>query len=222
MPRYLLIRAAATEWDEEDRIRGDLDVPVSAAGRAELEARLRDVARYKFRQCWAGTDQPADETGSRVAAVTGCRLRHHAGLREVRLGLWQGLLRSDVRRKHRRVYAEWLEDPARFVPAGGEALSQVAERVRAALRDIGGKARPEELIALVTAPLVAAVVACTVEERPLRQLWQVHDAAAALRVVGARVGTGVEPENRSENNGPVSPPRPAAMAAPSASPANKP
>lgn len=222
MPRYLLIRAAATEWDEDDRIRGDLDVPVSAAGLAELEGRLRDVARYKFRQCWAGTDQPADETAARVAGVTRCRLRHHAGLREVRLGLWQGLLRSDVRRKHRRVYAEWLEDPARFVPAGGEALSQVAERVRSALRDIGGKARPDELIALVTAPLVAAVVTCTVEARPLRDLWHLHDAAAPLRVVGTPVSAGVESENRSENNGPGSPPRPAAMAAPGASPAHKP
>lgn len=206
MPRYLLIRSAATEWDEEDRIRGDLDVPVSAAGRTELEARLRDVARYKFRLCWAGTDQPADETAARVAAVTRGRLRHHAGLREVRLGVWQGLLRSDVRRKHRRVYAEWLEDPERFGPSAGESLAVAAARVRGALHDIGRRARPDELVALVVSPIVAAVVACTVEQRPLATLWQVHDAAAPLRVVGPPVGTG--------HNAPPAPPRPAATAAP--------
>ena len=212
MPRYCLILAAATEWDEEDRIRGDLDVPVSTGGRAELESRLREVARYKFRQCWAGTDQPADETAARVADVTHCRLRHHPGLREVRLGVWQGLLRSDVRRKHRRVYAEWLEDPARSVPAGGESLSQVADRVRVALHDIARRTRADELVALVLSPTVAAVVACLVEERPLATLWQVQDAAPPLRVVGPPVaaapGTG--------QNAQAEPARPAVAAAPGA------
>ena len=98
MARYLVIRTAATEWDEEDRIRGDFDVPVSVAGRAELDARLPEVQRYNFRQCWTGTDQPTTETAERVAAATGSRLRKHDGLREIHQGMWQGLLRSDVRR----------------------------------------------------------------------------------------------------------------------------
>jgi len=187
MSRYLLIRAAATEWDEEDRIRGDFDVPCSAAGLAELDTRMREIARYNFRQCWVGTDQPADETAQRIAAARGCRLRHHPGLREVRMGLWQGLLRSDVRRKHRRVYAEWLDDPERFCPAGGEPLARVVGRVQGALRDVARKARADELVALVVSPFVGAIVQCTVEGRPLREVLTVRAGAGPLQVVGAPV-----------------------------------
>ena len=185
MPRYLLIRSGATEWDDEDRIRGDFDIPLSAAGRAEVTARLREIKPYNFRACWAGTDQPADETASILQDKLGCRVRHHPGLREVHRGFWQGLLRSDVRRKHRRVYAEWQEDPEGICPPSGEPLGDAVTRVGGALREIGRRHRPDELVALVCSTMVAALVQCAVEDVPVGQVLHALEAAPPLALLGA-------------------------------------
>ncbi len=198
MARYLIIRTAATEWEEEDRISGDFDEPVSVAGRAELDARLPEDQRYNFRQCWTGTDQPTTETAERVAAATGSRLRKHDGLREIHQGMWQGLLRSDVRRKHRRVFAEWQDDPERICPAAGEPLATVAARLRSALRDIGRKTRGDELVAIVVAPLVGALLECLVSGRPTADVLQVRDRAPALQVLAGVVA----PPGPNGQNGP--------------------
>ena len=188
MPKFLLIRAAATEWEEEDRIRGDFDIPLSAGGRSELTDRLKEIGHYNFRHCFAGTDQPADETAQEVATAAGCKLRHLPGLRAVHLGTWQGLLRSDVKRKHRRVWSQWVEDPQRVRPAGGESLHAVERRVDTALREIERRHKPDEVVALICSPLVGAVVQCIVESVTLTRSLEIMEAAPMVQILGEQPG----------------------------------
>jgi broad specificity phosphatase PhoE len=206
MPKLLLIRAADTEWEEEDRIRGDFDIPLSADGRAELDARLKEVAHYNFTHCYCGTDQPAHETGRAVADHTGAKLRHLPGLRAVHLGTWQGLLRSDVRRKHRRVWSQWTENPQRVRPAGGESLHEVEVRVDAALRDVERRHKPGEVVALVCSPLVGAVAQCIVESVTLSRSLLVQEASPALQLLGEQPGgtPGRQPDWTPEPPAPTS------------------
>lgn len=210
MAKYLLISAAATEWEEEDRIRGDFDIPLSANGRAELQVRLREIGHYHFRHCFAGADLPADETAHAIAAATGCRVRHLPGLRAVHLGTWQGLLRSDVRRKHRRVWSQWIEDPQRVRPSGGESLHEVEVRVDQALREIARRHRSDEVVAVVCSPLVGAVVQCILQSVTLSRSLEVMEASPSLQLLQGQPtgtpgrdveGTPVPPAPRLGQNG---------------------
>ena len=209
--RVLLIRAGATEWDAEDRFRGDLDLPLSAAGRAEVVARARQVEPYRFAVLWAGSDQPARETAALLAEATGRRFRTHPGLREVALGYWQALVRGDVRRKHRRCHAEWSEDPSGTCPPGGEPLPAAATRLTAALADIARRQRGDALLAVVCGPFAAATLTCLLTDRPLRECHAALADTPPVAVVGAGSGAGGPP--------PAATPAPVRVAVPAGGPA---
>ncbi|MCI0339642.1 MAG: histidine phosphatase family protein [Planctomycetales bacterium] len=183
MPKILLIRAGGTAWDEEGRLRGTLDIPLSAAGIEEARARAKEAAAWRLRAVWTGTDQPARETARLVAAAVGVRVRAHEGLREPSLGLWQGLLKAEALRKHRRAFAQWGADPTAVSPPGGEPLEAAAARVAGALREVVGRARSADVVACVASPLASALVACAVLGRPAREAFAVLEATPAVAVL---------------------------------------
>ncbi len=171
MLRIVLIRPGATDYDREQRIQGDLDIPLSDEGDREVAQLVEQLAGRGIERVYAPDCQPARQTAEAVARGLGVKYKRLERMQNLNHGLWQGMPIEEVRQKQPRVYRQWQEQPENVCPPEGEMLSEADARVRAAMARLLKKHR-EGTIALVVPEPVASLVRRFISRTDLGDLWK--------------------------------------------------
>src|SRR5690606_34181359 len=100
MGQLILARCGSTDFDEQDRIVGNLDIPVDVRGQAEMAELARDLKDTPIHTIYSSAGESARESARFLGEKLGVRVKVLEDLRNVDFGLWQGLPISEVRRKH--------------------------------------------------------------------------------------------------------------------------
>ena len=179
MPDHLIvIRAGATDYDLQERIRGTLDMPLSAEGAAAATRAGERLANDPPTAIYASADETAEETARIIASACGVRPRQLTNLGNVEMGLWQGRLVDEIRDTQPRLHRQWQDNPWSVSAPEGELLEEACERVEAALEKIF-KRHPTGSIAVVVPRPLDAIVTWLVSGRSMGDLWR-FDADADL------------------------------------------
>jgi broad specificity phosphatase PhoE len=169
MTQVVLIRPGATVYDEQNRVQGVLDIPLSERGRAEvarLAAALPDTLDgIVLTAIYCGPGESVVRTAEAVGKSLGLRPKRVDELRNLDHGLWQGLQVDEIRRRNNRVFRQWLDDPRTVCPPMGETVGSAMERIKAALKPFIRR-HQDEAIALVVADPLARLVACYLKRDP--------------------------------------------------------
>jgi alpha-ribazole phosphatase/probable phosphoglycerate mutase len=149
------------------RLCGSLDVPLSAAGRAQLRTLLERRARRETPAAlFASTLSRAQEVARALGDAWGLEARAEAGLREIDCGRFEGVRLEDLQRAHPQLWARNLaQRDDGFAWPGGESYREFRARVLQALGRIAGAYRGE-LVAVVTHAGVIAQAIGTIRGRP--------------------------------------------------------
>ncbi len=115
------------------RYRGDqIDDPLSPQGWAQMQARIDECA-MAGRDGWAAiVSSPLTRCrafAEHLAHARGLPLTIDPNLRERGFGAWEGLSFEQVRARFPSDYRAHKADPARHMPAGGEAMDGFYQRV---------------------------------------------------------------------------------------------
>ncbi|MCK4872322.1 MAG: histidine phosphatase family protein [Phycisphaerales bacterium] len=185
--QLVLCRAGRTQWDLEDRLQGDSDMPLAEAGRHEVEDAVASFADAAIGVVYAPEDTGAQETAKIIAAHAECKLKTSAKLAEVDLGLWEGSLETDVCDRFTKAYRLWRDDPSAVTPAEGEPIEDAQRRLITAVAKIvdkAGKSTP----AVVLRPVVLGLLKCRLTGEPTSKLWSLVEAQPVIEVVTVRPG----------------------------------
>jgi probable phosphoglycerate mutase len=152
-----LLRHASTEWNEDGRIQGRRDVPLSARGRADASGWRLPPDREGSAEVIAWVSSPL-----RRAVETALLLYPQAPVLESALvemdwGEWEGLSLAELEARHG---AEFRRNEARgldFRPPGGESPRDVRDRVQEWLKRVAARAAPT--VAVTHKGVLRAVVA---------------------------------------------------------------
>ena len=133
----ILVRHGQTDYNLEGRWQGFLDIPLNATGirQAELLAEsLRDVPIDVFissplKRAFVTTEKCAQLHGKEIA-YTDDRLK------EINLGVWAGMKKTDVAQKYPKLNKLWEERPWLVKVPQGESLRELGNRYRDALEDV--------------------------------------------------------------------------------------
>ena len=164
MSQIILIRPGCTEFDEQHRIQGNLDLPLSTGGRQQVERLLADLENVEIDYLFSSPCEPARSTAEALGMARGISVREVEGLHNVNHGLWQGLKVEDVRRKHPKVFKQWQESPEAICPPGGELLTEAVARVRKALEK---PLKKKGNLAIVAADPLASIICALIKGLPL-------------------------------------------------------
>lgn len=185
MSHVVLIRPGATVYDEQNRVQGVLDLPLSERGRAEV-ARLveklslaPDCAGLSALYC--GPGENVVRTAECVGRVLGVRPRRIDELHNVDQGLWQGLQIDEIRRRNNRVFRQWIEDPRTICPPLGETVEDAMDRIRSVLKPLL-KRHQGESIGLVLGEPLARFVSCYLRREPRLQLDELPSCCGYERI----------------------------------------
>jgi len=171
MPDHLiLIRAGASEYDEQGRIRGTLAMPLSAAGAADARRAATLLAAARPDALYASIDACAAETGRIVGAACGMRPRRLGDLSNLDQGLWQGMLVDDIRSKQPRLYRQWQDNPWSVAPPEGELLEDACLRIEGVLETLSRRHAAGRVALIVPQPL-DRVVRWIVSGESMGDLW---------------------------------------------------
>jgi probable phosphoglycerate mutase len=140
--RIALLRHGPTEWNEEGRIQGRLDVPLSAAGRAKMAA-LAPPKGFEDARAFTSPLSRARET----AELLGLKATPDARLSEHNWGQWEGLTRAEILARDGEDAFERAGTGIDFTPLGGERTADLIARVKAFLRDIAANDAPAIAVA---------------------------------------------------------------------------
>lgn len=172
MLQIVLIRPGSTDYDQQQRIQGALDIPLNEQGNCEVASVIDQLVGRGIQTVYAPESEPAQQTARAIAAALGIKLKKLDRMQNLDHGLWQGMLVNDVRRKQPKVYRQWQEQPQNVCPPEGEMLSQAEQRVRMAMTKLL-KRHKQGVIGLVVPEPLASLVRRFLQHRELGNLWKV-------------------------------------------------
>lgn len=134
MSRVILIHPGTTDFDDQARIQGALDLPMNNAGLDQVREMIPSLNRLAIEAIYCAPEGAARQTADMLGSALGVRVKPSEELRNLNQGLWQGQMIDEVRRKYPRVIKQWEESPETICPPEGETVSKATERLKKALQ----------------------------------------------------------------------------------------
>lgn len=182
MLQIVLIRPGATDYDQQGRIQGVLDVPLSSDGASEVARVGAELAGLGVEVVYSSACARAMQTASRIAEIIGVKFKKLENMQNLDHGLWQGMLVEDVRRKQPKVYRQWQDQPESVCPPEGEMLGEARQRAVGALGKIIKKHK-QGVVGLVAPEPLASLIRCHLDHSEMGDLWQAETEHGTWEVI---------------------------------------
>jgi len=171
MFRLILICPGSTELDDQGRIKGSLDVPLSANGSSQVARTVDELADTAIEHIYASPSKSAQQTAEAMAARHGLKVKTVEKLQNLDHGLWQGKLINEVKQNQPKIYKKWQDKPETVCPPGGETLESAQHRVKTVLSKLAKKHKSSTVALVVPEPLASLIRCCLSASKP-GDLWK--------------------------------------------------
>lgn len=144
----LLLRHGQTAWNAEQRLQGQLDVPLDTVGQRQVAQMAAVLAGEDLAAIYSSDLKRALDTALALARVTGLPVIQDKALRERGFGRLEGLTYAEVDALWPDDALRWRRREPDFGPGGGETLRAFCARSVAAVTRLA-LPHPGQTIAVV-------------------------------------------------------------------------
>lgn len=167
----VLVRAGSTDLDEQGRITGSLDMPLSTAGEAEARETSVELDDVKFKAIFSASCLAAQQTAQQLSRDGRIRVRVEESWTNLDHGLWHGKSLSELKETQPRLYRQWVDSPESICPPGGETIEEVRQRLAYSLKKIRRKFK-NGCVAIVAPEPLFSIIRAEIEDSEVRELLQ--------------------------------------------------
>jgi probable phosphoglycerate mutase len=147
--RLIIWRHGNTDWNAENRVQGQSDVPLNELGQQQAFDAAELLVRTRPAVIVASDLRRAADTAAALAALTGLSVSYDPRLRERSFGAWEGQLMTEVAETRPMEYARWTAG-ADVIGGGVETLDDLGKRVGDALEAAADLAPPGGTVVVAT------------------------------------------------------------------------
>ncbi len=158
MSTVVLVRPGCTDFDEQKRLQGCLELPLNNRGQNQLTKIVEALKSLPIEAVLTGPCEPCLSTAKAVAAAMHVKLIEKEELCNLDHGLWQGMNVDDIRRKFPRAYKQWEDAPETVCPPEGETVNEVLDRIISALKK---PLRKYDTFAVIASEPLASLISCS-------------------------------------------------------------
>jgi broad specificity phosphatase PhoE len=133
--RVLIVRHGETDYNAQHRWQGHLDIPLNSAGLAQAESAAAYLVKEPVDAIFASDLSRAFATAEAIAKPKQMKVIPEPRLREIHIGKFQGLTRTEMSEHFPEELLRWNADDG-FAPPEGESRLQLQVRAYAAWQDI--------------------------------------------------------------------------------------
>ena len=189
MTRLILIRHGETDWNAQGRWQGHTDVPLNQNGHEQSRQLVADLEDYPIDAIYTSDLRRARETARLLSQNKGIAIQADPRLREINLGVWEGLTRQEIEKSYLKELEERRKDQFNVAAPEGETGAQVQQRSLAAIRDILSR-HPTGSVAIVAHGYTLAVVRAYFSSTPFERVRELIPANGEIIEIDVRVGDG--------------------------------
>lgn len=171
MVQILLVRPGSTDFDEQGRIKGTLDIPLSEVGALQVGRIVAELHDTPIDYLYSSPCRAADQTARSLAADHKLKVKVLDEFQNLDHGLWHGKLVDEVKHSQPKVFRQLQDHPETVCPPDGEPVSAALDRVRAALARLIRKHKAGTIALVVPEPL-ASMVRSVLSHCAVGDLWR--------------------------------------------------
>ncbi len=168
-----LLRIGETSWDADSRIIGQTDLPMTQAGSdSVMEAIQQFHPTEPISLILTSNEETAQRAAKLLASSPETKIKSIDALANIGMGLWEGVLQSDLEDRCPSAYNQWKDTPERIAPPEGESLFDAQDRlVSSIVKAISKVKGTHPSIAIVLRPWAWAVVRCWLKDQRIGEIW---------------------------------------------------
>ena len=125
-----IIRHGETDWNQERRIQGQIDIPLNDTGRSQAMAMALDaeIGHSPFHAIYSSDLSRAQETADVLARRCGLKTISRKDLRERHYGIFQNVVKKEAEFLYPEAYALYIARDMDYDFETGESLRNFAKR----------------------------------------------------------------------------------------------
>ncbi|MEE2826937.1 MAG: histidine phosphatase family protein [Planctomycetota bacterium] len=171
--KVMVLRPGSTDLDEQGRITGSLDVPLSGPGRQQVQQRALEMPAVTVDRIYSAPGSAAQQTLRELPQFNSLKVRVEESLSNVNHGLWHGKCIVELQQNQPKLFRQWQENPELIHLPGGESIEDVRVRVTRLIRQIERKQKSGKVLIVAPEP-VASIILSELEGTELQTYWQTH------------------------------------------------
>lgn len=171
MNKVVVVRPGSTSFDEQERMKGCLDIPLSPAGLEQVQRTASEIAQLPITAVYCSPCESAQAMARRIADAARCKVKICECFRNLDHGLWQGKCIDEIKRQQPKLFKQVQDNPRAFHPPGGETLAEAESRIAKQLGKLQKK-HSKETIAVVVPEPMATLVASKLKSIDFGDLWE--------------------------------------------------
>jgi broad specificity phosphatase PhoE len=173
MVQFLLIRPGSTDFDEQGRIKGTLDIPLSEVGVQQVGRLVGDLHDRPIDHLYSSPCRSAEQTAKALAVDHKLKIKLLEELQNLDHGLWHGKLIDEVKHSQPKVFRQLQDHPETVCPPDGEPVGDAMSRAKALVQRLQRKHKTGTVALVVPEPLASLVVAAF-QHSEVGDLWKVE------------------------------------------------
>ncbi|MDB2685650.1 histidine phosphatase family protein [Mariniblastus sp.] len=155
--KILFVPRAFTELDDQNRICGSLDLPLSDEGVAQATEWAKSLEGVEFDSIVAAAGIADKETAKILKGKRRVKIRVESSWLNLDHGLWQGKCIDSLKENCNKYYRQWQENPEAVAPPSGETTGDLAARVEPAFVKCLKKRAGEIFVVVAPQPLLGVL-----------------------------------------------------------------
>jgi len=202
--RFGLIRHAQTVWNQEKKIQGHSDSPLTADGERQASSWGKILEQFAFNRLLTSDTGRALETAKKINAVLQIQLITDPRLREQDWGHWVGKTTSQIQTEAPLALDGQINAGWGFCPPGGEDRRKVSARSQEALQEAAGKWPGDHFLVVTHEGVIKSIVYYLCGRKFLPSEPRLLKSYRLHWLVFDRDGLQIEKVNALKLDGPIS------------------
>jgi broad specificity phosphatase PhoE len=173
MTELWLIRHGQTDWNLTGRWQGQAaDAPgLNATGYSQVLTLRDHIPHVRLSAIYSSDLLRARQTAELLAKSLELTVTLEPRLREINLGVWEGMLSADIAAQYPQELSERSREPLHSHAPRGESVMEVVERVREFVSTLVTIHKHESVL-IVAHGVVLAIIICLAQDIPLTGVYE--------------------------------------------------
>ncbi|MGB3651290.1 MAG: histidine phosphatase family protein [Rivularia sp. (in: cyanobacteria)] len=184
--RLLLVRHGETDWNQQSRYQGQVDVSLNDNGKLQSEKVAEFFKDVSIDKVFSSSLLRAKETAEIILQQhQNVKLELNDGFKEIIHGAWEGKTEIEIEQEFPGQLQQWRENPEQFQMPAGENFQQVWQRTVEVYESILDAALNEKLntVLIVAHGVTNQISLCHILGLSAESLWNFRQSNCCLNVV---------------------------------------
>jgi probable phosphoglycerate mutase len=184
--RLLLVRHGETDWNQQSRYQGQVDISLNENGKLQSEKVAEFLKDISIDKVYSSSLLRAKETAEIILQQhQNVNLELNDGFKEIIHGAWEGKSETEIEQEFPGELQRWRETPEQFQMPAGENFQQVWQRTVEVYESIIKAALTEKLntILIVAHGGTNQILLCHILGLSAEHFWNFRQSNCCLNVI---------------------------------------